>query len=107
YEPLFGGLITVASPVFNLKPSVGEPARFGFRTLVANVILDTSVRTGGDYGVTVSVSNITQLSSFLANRVTFWGVPGDPIHDQSRGWQCIDGGVYDAVIPRVGACKAQ
>jgi hypothetical protein len=107
YEPLLRGLITITSPVFNLKPSVGEPARFGFRTAVTNVILDTSVRTGGDYGVTVKVSNITQFSSFLASQVTFWGVPGDPVHDQSRGWACVDSGVWGLIVGSVGSCTAQ
>jgi hypothetical protein len=100
YERLIGGLETVTVPVFNLEPTRGEPARFGFQIINARVLLDTSVRTGGDYGVTVSVNNITQLAAFLSSRVTFWGVPGDPTHDQSRGWDCI--------TPRgTGECKAQ
>jgi hypothetical protein len=106
-EPNLFGVLVVTTPVFNLKPTVGEPARFGFQTLVAHVILDTSVRTGGDYGVTVSVNNITQIAALLDSQVTFWGVPGDPIHDQSRGWQCIDGGIWGEVISKVGPCKAQ
>jgi hypothetical protein len=107
YQPGFFGLITVSTPVFSLKPAVGEPARFGFQSLVAHVILDTSVRTGGDYGVTVSSDNVTQITSFLGAQVTFWGVPGDPIHDQSRGWQCITGGLWGLVYPVVGSCNAQ
>jgi len=108
YERTLLGLITITSPVFNLKPTVGEPARFGFLTLVSNVILDTSVRTGGDYGVTVSVNNIPEVAALLDSQVTFWGVPGDPIHDSSRGWQCLDGEIWSqAFNPALGACKAQ
>jgi hypothetical protein len=105
YEPYFREVITITVPLFNLKPSVGEPARFGFKTVFFNTILDTSVRTGGDYGVTVSVNNITELTSFLGSQVTFWGVPGNPIHDQSRGWQCIDAGLYSGA--GAGECKPQ
>ena len=76
-------------PLFELEPAVGEPARFGFRILSTPIILDTSVRTGSDYGVTVSASNITQTVGFLSEQVTFWGVPGDPRHDSARGYGCL------------------
>jgi hypothetical protein len=77
-------------PLFNLVPLIGEPARFGFYYERIPVFLDTSVRTGSDYGVTVSVDNITQTVTFVSSSVTLWGVPGDPRHDNSRGWSCID-----------------
>jgi hypothetical protein len=80
---------TFAVPLFTLTPSVGEPARFGFSVIGDPVYLDTSVRTGGDYGVTVSVNNITELVGFVSARVTFWGVPGDPRHDPVRNWTCL------------------
>ncbi len=73
------------SSLYSLVPSVGEPARFGFEVVGGIVILDTSVRTGGDYGVVVTVPNITQLAEFIGNQVTFWGVPSDPRHDTTRG----------------------
>jgi hypothetical protein len=92
-DKFLGGVNSIPVPLFNLTPAVGEPARFGFEIFGNPVLLDTSVRTGGDYGVTVSVKNITELPNFIASRVTFWGVPGDPSHDSARGWNCIDGGL--------------
>jgi hypothetical protein len=88
-EPEADGEQTFVQPVYNLVPSVGEPARFAFNVFGSRVYLDNAVRTGGDYGVTVSANNITQLAGFLKSEVTFWGVPGDPRHDQDRGWACL------------------
>ena len=59
------------------------------------VVLDTSVRTGGEYGVTVSVRNASEAVQILGSRVTLWGVPDDPSHNASRGWRCL-GYVGDA-----------
>lgn len=78
-----------AVPLYNLEPSVGEPARFGFTTPVGPVVLDTAVRTGSDYGVVVRVPNILDDIGFIGSQVTFWGVPGDSRHDAARG-ECLD-----------------
>ncbi len=83
------GYTTSTTPVFNLEPEVGEPARFGFVVKGSPVYLDTSLRTGGDYGVTVSVDNITQTVAFVGSQLTLWGVPGDFRHNDSRGWGCM------------------
>jgi hypothetical protein len=88
-EPIHFGLVTLPVPVFNLVPRRGEPARFGFDVLNVPGILDTSLRTGGDYGVTIRSRNITETAVLVAANVTIWGVPGDPRHDRSRGWQCV------------------
>ena len=88
YEPENFGYITKTVPIFNLTPSPGEPARFGWTLFSVPVVLDTSVRTGADYGLTVSISNLPQVDLFLKSEVTFWGVPGAPEHDASRGWDC-------------------
>ena len=79
---------TLDVPLFNLAPSKGEPARLGFEPQVP-VYLNTSVRTGGDYGVTITSNDISELIGFLGIQVTVWGVPGDPRHDAQRGWECL------------------
>jgi hypothetical protein len=88
-EPALSGITTVTSPVFNMVPNAGEPARFGFYVSVVRVMLNTSVRTGGDYGITVSSHNITEVAGLLSVKVTLWGVPGDSRHDEQRGWACL------------------
>jgi hypothetical protein len=90
-EPGNLGVGAVTVPLFNLKPHVGEPARFGFNVTTGNlpVVIDTAVRTGGDYGITVSSNNITQTGALLSSTVTVWGVPGDSRHNRQRGWACL------------------
>jgi hypothetical protein len=89
-EPGAQGFDTVTAPIFNMTPRVGEPARLGFKALgIVSVFLDTKVRTGSDYGVTVTSSNITEAAWTLDVKLAFWGVPGDPAHDAQRGWNCL------------------
>ncbi len=89
----------VSRPLYSLEPAVGEPAKFGFQTAVGPVVLDTSVRTGGDYGVVVTVPNILQTIEFIGNVVTFWGVPADPRHDNARNNSCLwEGQAIESVV---------
>jgi hypothetical protein len=109
-EPNLGGVVTNPVPIFNMVPNKGEPARFGFEVVQAPVFLDTEVRTGSDYGVTVDIRNITELVSFISATTTFWGVPGDERHDLSRGWPCfITGKWYTTGLnpPCVPALESQ
>jgi hypothetical protein len=71
--------------VYNLEPGPEEPARFGIRVLSATIILDASVRAGGDYGLTVTIPDVSQALPIVGSELRFWGVPGDPSHDPVRG----------------------
>jgi hypothetical protein len=108
-EPDNIGLATYPVPLFNLTPAYGEPARFGFEVAGSPVILDTSVRSGNgqDYGITVSTSDIPELVNFISSTVTFWGTPGDPSHDSSRGWACVVGGSWSRGSGRELPCEPQ
>ncbi len=97
-----------AVPIFNLEPGAGEPARFGFEIFHVPIVLNTSVRTGGDYGATITVENTSNTVQVLATRVTIWGTPNDPRHDEARGWRCLGGGAYVAKFtPKPPPCGAQ
>lgn len=90
-DPAALGTVTFTMPLFNLEPAVGEPARFGFFVPMANipVLIDPTIRTGEDYGVTVKTLNIPETAYLLKSVVSVWGVPGDPRHDNARGWGCL------------------
>jgi len=97
-ESFFTGPAPTATypvPVFNLAPKQGEPVRFGFYLAGIAVPIDFSIRTGADYGALGTVGNITQITSFVAESLTIWGVPGEPVHNHSRGWGCLAEGFYE------------
>ncbi len=98
-EPKALKVFTKTVPVFNLVPAQGEPARFGLEVAgKVPIVIDTSVRSGQDYGVDVSVEDATQTAGLLSSQVTFWGVPGDPRHNIARGWECVAGGAFAAQV---------
>jgi hypothetical protein len=103
-DPITLFYVTKVVPVFNLAPAPGEPARFGFEVNNVPVVLDTSLRTGEDYGATVSVENASQAVQVLGSRVTFWGVPEDRRHDSARGWECLGDGGFVELIPTEPRC---
>jgi uncharacterized repeat protein (TIGR01451 family) len=79
------GLDVEHVPVYNLQPPEGTPALFGFSFQNLRATLSGSVRTGGDYGITISSREISQALALTGVSLTFWGVPADPIHDSVRG----------------------
>ncbi len=70
-------------PVYNLTPPEGVVARLGF-VEVAAVVIDISIRTGSDYGITATIRNLSEAPNIYASSVTLWGVPADPSHDAER-----------------------
>jgi hypothetical protein len=87
-----GHEIFTTAPVFNLETPSGIAAEFGYRVQgLVPILLDVSVRTGGDYGITVDVHNVVQYIPVFGSKVTIWGVPADPSHDSLRG-SCLQYG---------------
>jgi hypothetical protein len=83
------GLIREAVPVYNLPPAQGEPARLGFIAAGIPIVVDTTLDPDNSYQIIASVRNASQLGQFLASTTTLWGTPGDPAHDNARGWSCL------------------
>jgi hypothetical protein len=83
-------------PLYNMVPPPGKPAVFGFNALGVGVLLDASVRNGGDFGVNVFSTDIPNALPLDGFTVTFWGDPSDKRHDAQR---CDQAFVGLAVVP--------
>ncbi|HEY2766766.1 MAG TPA: hypothetical protein VGI76_00835 [Solirubrobacteraceae bacterium] len=79
-----GPALLTATPVYNLQAPPNEPARFGFNVAGTMTVLDSNVRTGGDYGITTTIRNLPEFVDLVKSKVRLWGVPADPSHDKER-----------------------
>ena len=68
---------TVSGRVFNMIPPPGVTAEFAVNYEGNITYFDAGVRTGGDYGISVRVNNISQ-RIVRKNILTLWGVPAKP-----------------------------
>ena len=93
--------------IYNLVPRPGVPAEFGFNPLGIPIILTPAVRTGDDYGLTVSSIKNNEGERVFGVTTTFWGVPSDPSHDEYRG-ECLLGEArtIHRTLSRRGAAEA-
>jgi hypothetical protein len=85
-------------PVFNLAPSLGHTAEFGF-TLVLNEVpthVVAMVDPSRGYSLRTVVEDVptgSETSGYtplLGASLTFWGIPADPTHDAERGQTCME-----------------
>jgi hypothetical protein len=74
------------APVFDMQPQEGETARFSFIAPTVNIpiAIPVQVRTGSDYGLRFSVSEISQQIPLRSADLTFWGMPGLKAHNGQR-----------------------
>jgi hypothetical protein len=82
--------IVAESPVYNLVPNLGTPLTVGFSITGINSFQEASLRTGGDYGGTVSDITYPTGTTLQSITETIWGVPADPSHDAER--VCVSNG---------------
>src|SRR5215203_774661 len=72
-------------PVYNVRSSNDEAvASIGFLALFYPTVVKIKVRTAGDYGLTATIGHSSGLAPLLAAKMTIWGNPADPIHDELR-----------------------
>jgi hypothetical protein len=94
------GIITVRSGagggtertfgLFNLVPQRGEPAELGARPFGYPLIFVPSIRQAdGEYGTTLTATNIPEQLHVSGLKVTIWGVPWSVINNDQRG-DCLN-----------------
>lgn len=80
-------LPNVTVPVFNLEPPPDKMAQFGV-FLLTPIVMNTSVRNDGDYGLRMTLHNLPQFLQVVGGSLDLWGVPADSEHDTLRG-KCL------------------
>ena len=73
-------------PVYSLQPGAEQTALFAFYmpTLNTPINIPVSVRTGSDYGLRFTVSEISQVSPLRGVDLTLWGFPAIKEHNAQR-----------------------
>jgi hypothetical protein len=75
------------APLYNLEARGDfETARLAFVAPTVNIPISIpiTVRTGSDYGLSMTVTGITQATPLAFADLTVWGFPADPSHDVHR-----------------------
>ncbi len=85
-KPFFYGKFpSSAIPVYNVAPPPGEPAELGFSVGgIGHVPLFFHIRSSGDYGLTVQLTDIPEAGPLQGAILTLWGVPAEASHDLER-----------------------
>jgi hypothetical protein len=78
-----GGL-AARTPVYNVQAPFGYPGKFFFELPGVPIAAVGSLRSDGDYGLTVGSLNTAQLVVVYGSFFTFWGTPADSSHDNQR-----------------------
>ncbi len=73
--------------VYNMARPSNAPGMLGFNLtglgFIANII--GGVRTGSDYGLSATISNVTQKFGVTGSRLILWGDPSSASHNAERG----------------------
>jgi hypothetical protein len=80
-------LLPEFAPLYNMVPTPGSPAIFGFDLLGIFAHVTGELRSDGDYGLSGRVDDILALggSPVYGSVVEFWGDPSSAAHDRMRG----------------------
>ncbi len=95
----------VTTPIYNIEPPQGAVAQFAFNGSAGVLVqITASVRSDGDYGLTMTTRNTPDLLPVLGVKLDFWGVPTDPAHTLARdrmcdAFSCTRASAAPAIVP--------
>jgi len=73
------------APIYDLQATTAVPGELGFTAAGQNHIpVFFHLRSDGDYGLTTSMTGISEADPVHVAVLTLWGVPADPSHDSER-----------------------
>jgi hypothetical protein len=84
----FEGTIVATQPIYLMKAPLGVAGRYGFTVLQFNSFQEASLRSDGDYGLTISDRSLPEVEIGAVTE-EFWGVPAASGHDEERS--CLEG----------------
>jgi hypothetical protein len=79
--------------VFNLDPPPGSVAEIGFVAATVPVTITFTLSDEAPYRVIAQGINVSQAVKVYGAKVTVWGNPANPVHDEERGACIIKSGV--------------
>jgi len=82
---------TIFMPLWNMGSHADVPSEFGYSPLLTGLHTRAFVRTGRDNGITIVTRELPQPTAIVGAKVTLWGVPSDPAHDEFRRRLCFNG----------------
>lgn len=71
-----------------LVPAIGSLAGVTPTFIVGGVRDEGSTFGPHDYGLFFTIDDVPESPTILRSKLTFWGVPGDPVHDAERDQTC-------------------
>lgn len=81
---LYGRFLPGFSPVYDVAPPPGALAELGFSSLFGRAVALVHLRSGEDYGLTVSLDDLPETGPLQGAILTLWGVPASSRHDLER-----------------------
>jgi hypothetical protein len=85
-EVQIGGVSSTVcrDPIYNMPVPGGDTvARFGFYACLYPIFIDVRIDPATQ-ALVASVQSAPAAAELIASKTTFWGVPGDPVHDAER-----------------------